>query len=215
MAFKRKKKELQFPTSMQIEKAIAKEQYSRKYKKVLKSTLSSLIVVAAIAVLVATLALPVLQIQGSSMEPTLNDEEIVVLLKTSKLTRGQLCCFSYQNKLLIKRIVGIPGDSIIIDTEGYVYVNGDKLDEPYVIDRAYGECDIEFPFNVTDNHYFILGDHRSTSIDSRSSVVGLVSSEQVVGRIFFRIWPFEKIGDIDYEEYQENIENPDEQKTQE
>lgn len=215
MAFKRKKKELQFPTSMQIEKAIAKEQYSRKYKKVLKSTLSSLIVVAAIAVLVATLALPVLQIQGSSMEPTLNDEEIVVLLKTSKLTRGQLCCFSYQNKLLIKRIVGVPGDSIIIDTEGYVYVNGDKLDEPYVIDRAYGECDIEFPFNVTDNHYFILGDHRSTSIDSRSSVVGLVSSEQVVGRIFFRIWPFEKMGDIDYEEYQENIENPDEQKTQE
>lgn len=215
MAFKRKKKELQFPTSMQIEKAIAKEQYSRKYKKVLKSTLSSLIVVAAIAVLIATLALPVLQIQGSSMEPTLNDEEIVVLLKTSKLTRGQLCCFSYQNKLLIKRIVGIPGDSIIIDTEGYVYVNGDKLDEPYVIDRAYGECDIEFPFNVTDNHYFILGDHRSTSIDSRSSVVGLVSSEQVVGRIFFRIWPFEKMGDIDYEEYQENIENPDEQKTQE
>ena len=215
MAFKRKKKELQFPTSMQIEKAIAKEQYSRKYKKVLKSTLSSLIVVAAIAVLIATLALPVLQIQGSSMEPTLNDEEIVVLLKTSKLTRGQLCCFSYQNKLLIKRIVGIPGDSIIIDTEGYVYVNGDKLDEPYVIDRAFGECDIEFPFNVTDNHYFILGDHRSTSIDSRSSVVGLVSSEQVVGRIFFRIWPFEKIGDIDYEEYQENSENPDEQKTQE
>lgn len=215
MAFKRKKKELQFPTSVQIEKAIAKEKYSRKYKKVLKSTFSSLIVVAAIAVLVATLALPVLQIQGSSMEPTLNDEEIVVLLKTSKLTRGQLCCFSYQNKLLIKRIVGIPGDSIIIDTEGYVYVNGDKLDEPYVIDRAYGECDIEFPFNVTDNHYFILGDHRSTSIDSRSSVVGLVSSEQVVGRIFFRIWPFEKIGDIDYEEYQENIENPDEQKPQE
>lgn len=215
MAFKRKKKELQFPTSVQIEKAIAKEKYSRKYKKVLKSTFSSLIVVAAIAVLVATLALPVLQIQGSSMEPTLNDEEIVVLLKTSKLTRGQLCCFSYQNKLLIKRIVGIPGDSIIIDTEGYVYVNGDKLDEPYVIDRAYGECDIEFPFNVTDNHYFILGDHRSTSIDSRSSVVGLVSSEQVVGRIFFRIWPFEKIGDIDYEEYQENSENPDEQKTQE
>lgn len=206
MAFKRKKKELQFPTSVQIEKAIAKEQYSRKYKKVLKSTLSSLIVVAAIAVLVATLALPVLQIQGSSMEPTLNDEEIVVLLKTSKLTRGQLCCFSYQNKLLIKRIVGIPGDSIIIDTEGYVYVNGDKLDEPYVIDRAYGECDIEFPFNVTDNHYFILGDHRSTSIDSRSSVVGLVSSEQVVGKIFFRIWPFDKLGNIDYKEAQEEAE---------
>ncbi len=203
MALKRKKKELQFPTSGQIEKAIAKEQYSRKYKKVLKSTFSSLIVVAAIAVLIATLALPVLQIQGSSMEPTLHDEEIVVLLKTSKLTRGQLCCFSYQNKLLIKRIIGVPGDSIIIDTEGYVYVNGEKIDEPYVIDRAYGECDIEFPYYVTDGHYFILGDHRSTSIDSRSSVVGLVSSEQVVGKIFFRIWPLDKLGNIDYEAVQE------------
>jgi signal peptidase I len=215
MAFKRKKKELQFPTSMQIEKAIAKEQYSRKYKKVLKSTLSSLIVVAAIAVLIATLALPVLQIQGSSMEPTLNDEEIVVLIKTPNLKRGQLCCFSYQNKLLIKRIIGVPGDTILINEKGFVYVNDELLDEPYILDRALGECDIDFPFHVTENHYFILGDHRSTSIDSRSSVVGLVSSEQIVGRIFFRIWPFEKMGDIDYEEYQESIENPDEQKNQE
>lgn len=215
MAFKRKKKELQFPTSGQIEKAIAKEQYSRKYKKVLKSTLSSLIVVAAIAVLIATLALPVLQIQGSSMEPTLNDEEIVILIKTPNLKRGQLCCFSYQNKLLIKRIIGVPGDTILINEKGFVYVNDELLDEPYILDRALGECDIDFPFHVTENHYFILGDHRSTSIDSRSSVVGLVSSEQIVGKIFFRIWPFEKMGDIDYEEYQENSENPDEQKTRE
>ena len=215
MAFKRKKKELQFPTSGQIEKAIAKEQYSRKYKKVLKSTLSSLIVVAAIAVLIATLALPVLQIQGSSMEPTLNDEEIVVLIKTPNMKRGQLCCFSYQNKLLIKRIIGVPGDTIRIDEKGFVYVNNELLDEPYIIDRALGECDVKFPFHVTENHYFILGDHRSTSIDSRSSVVGLVSADQIVGRIFFRIWPFEKMGDIEYQEYQENVENPEKEKTQE
>lgn len=215
MAFKRKKKELQFPTSGQIEKAIAKEQYSRKYKKVLKSTLSSLIVVAAIAVLIATLALPVLQIQGSSMEPTLNDEEIVVLIKTPNMKRGQLCCFSYQNKLLIKRIIGVPGDTIRIDEKGFVYVNNELLDEPYIIDRALGECDVKFPFHVTENHYFILGDHRSTSIDSRSSVVGLVSADQIVGRIFFRIWPFEKMGNIEYQEYQENVENPEKEKTQE
>ena len=198
MIFKRRKRWLRYPTSSQIETEISREKYTRKYKTVLKSTLSSLIVVAAIAVLIATLVLPVLQIQGSSMEPTLNDEEIVVLVKTSKLKRGQLCCFSYQNKLLIKRIIGVPGDTITINQEGYVYVNGQLIDEPYVLERSLGECDITFPFQVTENHYFILGDHRSTSIDSRSSVVGLVSSEQVVGRIFFRIWPFDAIGGIEH-----------------
>ena len=196
MAFKRKKKKLQLPTVTQIEKEISREKYTYKYKKVLRSTLYSLIVVAAIAVLIATLILPVLQIQGSSMEPTLNDGEIVVLVKTTKLKRGQLCCFSYQNKFLIKRVIGVPGDSITINEEGYVFVNDEPIDEPYILDRALGECDVEFPVYVTDNHYFILGDHRSTSIDSRSSVIGLVSADQVVGRIFFRIWPFEDIGGV-------------------
>ena len=170
--------------------------YRQKYKKVLKSTFSSLIVVAAIAVLIATLMLPVLQIQGSSMEPTLNDEEIVVLLKTSKLERGQLCCFSYQNKYLIKRVIGIPGDTININEEGYVYVNDVLLDEPYILDRALGECDITFPMHVTENHYFIMGDHRSTSVDCRHTTVGCVAQEQIVGKILLRIWPLDRISFI-------------------
>ena len=181
------------PTAEQIEAEILREKYNRKYKQVLKSTMYSLIVVAAVAVLIATLALPVLQISGSSMEPTLNDEEIVVLLKTPNMKKEELCCFSYQNKLLIKRVIGIPGDRINIDENGFVYVNGKLIDEPYVTERALGECDITFPCYVTDNHYFVLGDHRSSSIDSRSSVIGLVSEDYIVGKIFFRIWPFENI----------------------
>lgn len=187
-------KKSEFPTANQIETEILREKYNRKYRQVLKSTIYSLIVVAAVAVLIATLALPVLQISGSSMEPTLNDEEIVALLKTPNLKRGQLCCFSYQNKFLIKRVIGVPGDQVSIDESGFVYVNGSLIDEPYIIDRALGECDITFPCTVTDNNYFVLGDHRSTSIDSRSSVIGLVNEDYIVGKIFFRIWPFDSLG---------------------
>ena len=185
------------PTAEQIEAEILREKYNRKYKQVLKSTMYSLIVVAAVAVLIATLALPVLQISGSSMEPTLNDEEIVVLIKTTNLKRGELCCFSYQNKFLIKRVIGLPGDKVNVDENGSVYVNNALLDEPYVTDKALGECDVTFPSYVTDNHYFVLGDHRSTSIDSRSSVIGLVSEEYIVGKIFFRVWPLESLSLVD------------------
>ncbi len=197
MVRKKSKRFGSIPTAEQIENEILREKYNRKYKQVLRSTMYSLIVVAAVAVLIATLALPVLQISGSSMEPTLNDEEIVVLLKTTNLKREELCCFSYQNKLLIKRVIGLPGDKINIDENGNVYVNDILLDEPYVTDKALGECDITFPCYVTDNHYFVLGDYRSTSIDSRSSVIGLVSEDYIIGKIFFRIWPFDSISLVD------------------
>ena len=193
MARKRSNKEITIPTAEQIEAEILREKYNRKYKQVLRSTIYSLVVVAAVAVLIATLAFPGLQISGSSMDPTLNDEEIVVLLKTGNMKKGELCCFSYQNKLLIKRVIGLPGDKINIDESGNVYVNDEMIDEPYVTDKAFGECDITFPCYVTDNHYFVLGDHRSTSIDSRSSVIGRVSEDYIIGKIFFRIWPFDSL----------------------
>ena len=178
-----------FPSVASIESEIKREIYKNRYIRVLKSTIYSLVVVAAIAVLIATLVLPVLQISGTSMEPTLNNGEIVVLVKNSKLKNGDLCGFSYSNKILIKRIIGIPGDVIVIDEEGNVNVNGVVLEEPYISEKGLGECDIEFPFTVPDGSYFMLGDHRETSIDSRSTVIGCITQEQMVGKIILKIWP--------------------------
>ena len=140
--------------------------------------------------LIATLILPGLQIEGKSMEPTLHNGDIVLLAKTTRFSRGDLCGFTWNNKLLIKRVIGLPGDWIEIDTEGNIYVNGKLLNEPYVKQKALGECDIEFPFQVPQEQYFVVGDMRESSVDSRSSLIGCIKKDQIVGKVFFRIWPF-------------------------
>lgn len=185
------------PTTEQLQKELNRELYKRRFRKLLRSTTNALIVVAAVAALIATLLLPVLQIAGTSMEPSLNNGDIVLLVKTKNLETGDLCAFYYSNKILIKRVIATPGDYLWINDDGTVFLNGTELDEPYVINKALGECDIEFPYQVPENSYFLMGDHRETSIDSRSSVIGCITNEQIIGRIICKIWPLSEFDWID------------------
>ena len=175
-----------------LQKELKRERYKRRFRRLLRSTVNALVVVAAIAALIATLVLPVLQIAGTSMEPSLNDGDIVLLVKTDRLETGDLCAFYYSNKILIKRIIGIPGDYIWINSDGTVVLNGSELEEPYVTEKALGECDVEFPYQVSENNYFMMGDHRETSIDSRSSVIGCIAEDQIIGKILCKLWPLEE-----------------------
>lgn len=183
------KKILDMPSAEMLEEELKRERNKIRYKRILKSTVYALIIVAAVAAIIATLVLPVLQISGTSMEPTLKNGEIVVLVKTSNLEYGDLCAFAYSNKVLIKRVIGLPGDTVVIEKDGTVYLNGYALEEPYISEKGFGECDVEFPYTVPENEYFLLGDQRTTSIDSRSTIIGCVPKEQVIGKLYFRIWP--------------------------
>lgn len=182
------------PTAEQLSAELEREKYKKRYKRVLRSTVYTLIVVAALAVLVATIWMPVLQIYGASMAPTLNQGNIVISVKGSDFEPGDLVAFYMGNKILVKRCIAGPGQWVDIDADGNVYVDGKLLDEPYLTEKALGDCDIELPYQVPDNRYFCMGDHRSTSVDSRSTTVGCVSDEQVVGKIVFRVWPLPDFG---------------------
>ena len=186
----------EIPSLEQLTAELERENYKRRYNRVLRSTIYTLIVVAAVAVLVATIWMPVLQIYGASMTPTLNEGDIVVSVKGSDFEPGDLVAFYLGNKILVKRCIAGPGQWVDIDADGNVYVDGELLDEPYLTEKALGDCDIELPYQVPDNRYFCMGDHRSTSVDSRSTTVGCVSDEQIVGKIVFRVWPLSDFGTL-------------------
>ena len=186
----------ELPSVEALRKELKREQYKSRYRSVIRSTIGTLAVVAALSILIATLWMPVLQIYGNSMTPTLEEGQIVVSLKESDFQQGDLVAFYLGNKLLVKRVIAGPGDWVEITQEGYVYLNGTLLEEPYVKELALGQCDIEFPYQIPDERYFLLGDHRETSVDSRSSVVGCVAMEQIVGRIVFSVWPMERFGQV-------------------
>lgn len=182
------------PSLKEIQKERKRIRRGNLYWQALRSTIAVLVVVAAVAVLITTLFLPILQISGDSMSPTLEHDQIVVLLKNKSFDRGDLIGFYFQGKVLLKRVIALPGDEVAIDADGNVYVNGALLDEPYITEKTLGDCDLEFPYKVPGTGYFVMGDQRSNSVDSRNSVVGAIPQEDIIGKVCIRVWPFPKFG---------------------
>ena len=193
---KKRKTELEIPEIDELETELKRVRYRRQYFSALRSTVYTLITVAAVAVLVATLWLPVLQIYGTSMAPTLTNGNIVVSVKGNDFQPGDVIAFYYNNKILVKRVIAVPGDWVDIDEKGTVYVNNQELQEPYLEEKALGDCNIQLPYQVPENRIFVMGDHRSVSVDSRNTAVGCVAEEQIVGKIIFCIWPLNEFGKI-------------------
>ena len=192
----RRKKRVSMPSARQLNEELQRIKHHSRFRQLLRSTIYTLIVVSAVAVLVAVLFMPVLRIYGNSMTPTLNEGEIVVSIKGSNIEHGDVVGVYYGSKLLIKRCIALEHQWVNIDEAGNVYVDGELIDEPYLTEKAFGECNLELPYQVPDGCVFVMGDHRETSIDSRNTSVGSIDKENVVGKIVFRVWPLSEFGSL-------------------
>lgn len=184
------------PTIKQLKAESEITKHKIRFRKVLKNTIFTLVTVSAAAVLIAALLLPVLRIYGTSMDPTLSEGDIVISVKSSSFETGEVVAFYYNNKILVKRVIAHPGDWVDINDKGIVFVNDQKLSEPYVSEFSLGDCDIELPYQVPESRLFVMGDHRDVSVDSRNTSVGCVAEEQIVGKIVFKVWPLSGFGNI-------------------
>lgn len=188
--------EVATPSLETLEEELGRERHKRNYLKALRSTVFSLLVVAAAAVLVAMLVLPVLQITGASMTETLQDRDVVVALRGSGYKTGDVIAFYYNNNILVKRVIATEGQWVNITEDGTVYVDNVPLDEPYISEKSLGDCNIKLPYQVPEGKVFVMGDHRATSVDSRSTALGCVPTDMIIGRIILRAWPLTAFGPI-------------------
>ena len=179
-----------------LTEAVKRDRYIHRFRATVRSTFLSLVVVAAAAVLVAVLLLPILKIYGRSMSATLDSGDIVVSIKGTEMQTGDIVAFYYNNNILVKRVIANSGDWVDLDEDGTVYVNNVKVDEPYLDEKAYGETNIELPYQVPEGKTFVMGDNRAVSIDSRNTSIGCISEEQIVGKIVFRVWPLHRFGAV-------------------
>jgi len=191
---KMKRNVLIVPSTQILEEALDKEKRKFSYKKIIKNMVYALIIVIAFSVLCSTLVFHVLKIYGNSMKPSLNEGELVLCLNKNKFKMGDIIAFYYNNKILIKRVIATSSDWVNIDEKGKVYVNDELLEEEYVDEKVLGESDIKYPYQVPDNSYFILGDKRDTSIDSRNSKLGTITKDEIIGKVVLRLWPLKRFG---------------------
>ena len=190
----KKRKITDIPTAEQLKKELSRLNYKKTFRSTLFNTFASLAVTIAVVALLSVFLFPILRVTGQGMNPTLTSDELVLCNKTAQARKGDIIAFYHNKKILLKRVIGISGDVIDISDNGTVFVNGEYLDEPYVSSNALGECDLTFPYTVPTNRYFVMGDNRVDSVDSRSSAVGCVAEENIIGRIYVIVWPFEKLG---------------------
>ena len=186
----------ELPDTDVLTEAVKRDRYIHRFRATVRSTFLSLVVVAAAAVLVAVLLLPILKIYGRSMSATLDSGDIVVSIKGTEMQTGDIVAFYYNNNILVKRVIANSGDWVDLDEDGTVYVNNVKVDEPYLDEKAYGETNIELPYQVPEGKTFVMGDNRAVSIDSRNTSIGCISEEQIVGKIVFRVWPLHRFGAV-------------------
>ena len=185
------------PSVQLLEEELKREKYRGRYKRLLRGTVSTVLVVIAAVVLISNLLLPILHIYGSSMSPTLTNGDIVAAMRYGSYERGDIVAFYYNEQILVKRIIGLPGEMVDIDADGNVSIDGEPLDEPYLTEKSLGECDIELPYQVPEGRYFVMGDNRGVSSDSRSSQVGCIAEERIIGEVIFTLWPLSEFGTIE------------------